>query len=386
MTMSLSVQEARKLVLHSQKLPQAVTGGQAVDQTLASIEHLGYIQIDTISVIQRAHHHTLWNRNFRYKTNHLDQLLAEKKVFEYWSHAAAYLPMQEYRYTLPAKNALACGEKDHWYPRNHKLMAMVLDRIRREGPLQAKDFEYTGKKIAEWGSKPAKQALEYLFMQGDLMISKRINFHKVYDLTERVLPTDINLTCPQPMEQARFLVRRFLETNGLGQVSEVGYLRRGMKPILTEAVQQMISDGEIETVTVGSKHYLVLPESLALLEKPLRKQKLQILSPFDNLLIQRKRMQDLFDFNYQIECYVPAKKRQYGYFCLPLLWGGCLPARIDCKADRATGIFHIHSLHFEPWFKKQEALVKALEKQLPRFLAFNGCTKLKIATGVSVSY
>lgn len=126
MTDSLSIQQARKLVLLSQRLPPAKQTGRAIAATLSAIEHLGYIQIDTISAIQRAHHHTLWNRNPRYKTAHRDQLIADKQVFEYWSHAAAYLPMRDYRYSLPRKQAIANGDQNHWYERDERLMKSVL--------------------------------------------------------------------------------------------------------------------------------------------------------------------------------------------------------------------------------------------------------------------
>ena len=149
MTESLSIQQARKLVLLSQRLPPARQTGRAIDATLSAIEHLGYIQIDTISAVQRAHHHTLWNRNPRYNNIHLDQLVADGKVFEYWAHAAAYLPMQDYRFSLPRKQAIAKGEQDHWYERDGQLMTSVLKRIASEGPLMAKDFTRDGEKIGE---------------------------------------------------------------------------------------------------------------------------------------------------------------------------------------------------------------------------------------------
>ena len=128
--MRLSLPEARKLVLLSQRLPPVKPGGRATAATLSAIEHLGYIQIDTISVIQRAHHHTLWNRNPRYEPSQLDQLMAEKKVFEYWSHAAAHLPMRDYRFSLFRKRAIARGEQEHWYDRDPRLEKRVLKRIR----------------------------------------------------------------------------------------------------------------------------------------------------------------------------------------------------------------------------------------------------------------
>lgn len=376
MTESLSPDQARKLILHSQQLPPAKPSGPAIDNTLRALEQLAYIQIDTISVIERAHHHTLWNRVPTYKSEQLDRLVEQKQVFEYWWHAAAYLPMRDYRFSLHRKKALASGALDHWYPRDQKLMRYVYDRIRAEGPLMAKDFEHTGPKTSDWHSKPAKQALEYLYMQGDLMTPYRQNFHKVYDLTERSLPADINDTPPSPDEYARFLIRRFLLAHGIGLPAEFSYLLKNTKPLITQALKQLLADGELQQIAVAGTEYYTLPESLSLLDKPLSRSKLKILSPFDNLLIQRKRMQALFDFDYQIECYVPAAKRKYGYFVLPILWDGRLVARMDCKADRKTQVLHIHNLALEPWLSKKAAFVAAFSKELPHFMAFNNCRQV----------
>ncbi len=215
----LSLSEAQKIVLLSQRfLPDIVTG-TAIDTTLASIEHLGYVQIDTISAIQRAHHHTLWNRNPEYELSHIDTLIESKQLFEYWSHAAAYLPMRDYKYSLPRKEAILKNEQSHWFQKDVKLMDSILKRIENEGPLMAKDFEHKAK-LGEWQSKPAKQALENLFMQGELMISSRKNFHKVYDLTERVLPNNIDTNSPSQQEYIRFLITSYLRANGIGQASE----------------------------------------------------------------------------------------------------------------------------------------------------------------------
>jgi len=295
MTESLSIQQARKLVLLSQNLPPVKQKGNALDATQSAIEKLGYVQIDTISVIQRAHHHTLWNRNPRYKPEHLDQLIVKQKVFEYWSHAAAYLPMRDYRFSLPRKQDLVRGDQKHWFKQNHKLMDSVLKRIDAEGPLMAKDFDdkTTQAKLGEWKSKPSKQALETLFMQGDLMISSRVNFHKVYNVTEKVLPQGIDKSIPSAEEYARFLIRQYLLANGLGQLAEMCYLLKNVKPIVTETLREMLSNGELFELIVGKaklkESYYALPESLELLSKPLARSKLKILSPFDNLLIQRKR-------------------------------------------------------------------------------------------------
>ena len=377
---SLSIEQARKLVLHSQQLPPPGASGSAVSATLQAIQQLSYIQIDTISVIQRAHHHTLWNRNPRYKLSHLDQLLEQKEVFEYWSHAAAYLPMKDYRFSLFRKNAITSGEQKHWYKRDDKMVRYVLDRITAEGPLMAKDFDYQGKKIADWGSKPAKQALEYLFMQGDLMLPKRKNFHKVYDLTERVLPADINDKAPTADEHSTFLIRSFLQANGIAKTNEFSYLLKQVKPTVLRRLDEMTENKELIKTSINKTDYFVLPETLALLSKPLAKRKLKILSPFDNLLIQRKRMVDLFDFDYLIECYVPQPKRKYGYFVLPILWNGRFAGRMDCKADRITGFLNIHSLFIEPWVTDKESFITAFNAEYQQFLSFNEC---KIGTEIN---
>lgn len=375
---SLSIQQARKLVLHSQKLPPTKQVGGSVDATLSAIEHLGYIQLDTISVIERAHHHTLWNRNPRYKTTHLDQLLQEKKVFEYWSHAASYLPMQDYRFSLPCKQAIVSGEQGHWYERDKALMKAVRDRIVAEGPLMSRDFDGEGRKIGEWRSKPAKRALEYLFMQGELMVPYRENFHKVYDLTERVLPENIDTSMPSSEEYGRFLVTSYLRANGIGRVSEMVYLRRGVKQLVAKNAQEMVEAGEVLMLQVGKLLYLTLPDSLEMLNRPLRRSRLKILSPFDNLLIQRGRTKALFDFDYVLECYVPAAKRKYGYFSLPVLWDGKFAARIDCKADRKKKVLHIYQLILESETLNVDGFATALCKELVLFLKFNNCDELQI--------
>ncbi len=375
---SLSPTQARKLILLSQGLPPSAAKGTALQASFAAIERIGYVQIDTISVIERAHHHTLWNRNRRYQTKHLEQLLQSHDVFEYWSHAAAYLPMRDFRFSLVRKQAIKSGEQDHWYERDLKMQQRVLDRIHDEGPLMAKDFDNGGEQTSDWNSKPAKRALEYLFMQGDLMVPRRSAFHKVYDLTERVLPAGVDTALPSEDEYLRFLITRFLQANGLGLEREMRYLLKSMQGKLAPILDRLYDSGELQLVAVAGQNYYALNEQLALLDKPLRRNTAAILSPFDNLLIQRERMRALFDFDYQIECYVPAAKRQHGYFCLPVLWDGRLVARLDCKAQRKTGLLAIHQLSLENNLKKLEPFAAALSKELHHFLAFNNCQRLAI--------
>lgn len=384
--MQLSNSEARKLVLHSQGIFSGNAGAQNLNNTLNHIEHLGYVQIDTISVVQRAHYHTLWSRNLYFQASDLDELLDKKQVFEYWSHAAAYLPMCDFRYTLPRKKQIAQRKEKHWYEPDEDIIKSVLKRVRDEGPLMAKDFKDAPVKYKGWGYKPSKQALEYLFMQGELMIPRRKNFHKVYDLTERVLPKNIDTSLPDANEYARFLILRYLRANGIGQAVEITYLLKHVKMVVSDVLKSMCSDRELIQVRINGVLFYTIPSELELLNKPLVKNKVKILSPFDNLLIQRKRIKMLFDFDYQLECYLPEKKRKFGFFSLPILWNDQFFARMDCKADRKTGVMYIKHLAFE---KKDELLpvfLDAFQEALNEFMAFNDCNSMTLHKVSPLSY
>lgn len=370
---SLTLSQAQKLALLSQRLPTGGSNGSAYTKTLDTFEQLGYVQIDTISVVQRAHHHTLWSRNPSYQPMLLDQLVTDKRVFEYWSHAAAYLPMTNFRHTLPRKAAIKSGQQRHWYSKDRTLMDTILKRIDEEGPLMAKDFESTAKKTDGWNTKPTKQALENLYMQGDLMISERRGFHKVYDLTNRVLPSDVDRSMPTKEEHGRFLVLSYLKAHGIGTLPEMTYQLKDVKADVTQALNDLIEMGDIETIKVGDTHYFACKHAIKQLDKRLNRKQAKILSPFDNLLIQRKRASALFNFDYLIECYVPQAKRQFGYFCLPILWNGRLVARADCKVDKRSSTLNVLHLFIEPSVKDQDAFLAALEQELQAFAKFNQC-------------
>ncbi|NKB60598.1 MAG: hypothetical protein GKR95_02850 [Gammaproteobacteria bacterium] len=378
----ISQKEAKKLVLHSQWLPSKSIPGSALDATFACIDHLGYVQIDTISVVERAHHHTLWNRNPRYRHSHIDTLQAKRKIFEYWSHAAAYLPMSDYRYSLRKMREVA-NSPGHWFDRDSAMMKAVLQRIVSEGPLQSRDFEHkTGTRRDMWDWKPAKRALEQLFMEGRLMTLRREGFQKVYDLTENVLPAGIDTSEPSESEWARYLVNRFLKAHGIGKLNEMTYLRKGTKHLIESVLAEMCEEGSVSPINISKgrrvvdKDYFTSTEYLELLAKPLMRKRVKILSPFDNLLIQRNRMKQLFDFDYQIECYVPQAKRVHGYFCLPLLWDAALVGRVDCKADRPTRTMLIQSLTLEKDIKDMDTFVYQLVKTLSEFCSFNQCDEI----------
>lgn len=380
---TLSIDDARKLALLSQWPPRARTpAANARDAALASLRQLGYVQIDTISVVARAHHHTLWNRAPRYRESHLEELLARREIFEYWSHAAAYLPMEDFRFSLPRMHAHANGLR-HWYAPEPKLMRHALRRIKNEGALRAQDFAGARPRNAGmWEHKPAKQALEQLFMEGKLMVTARRGFQKVYDLAARVLPPHVDTSMPNQKETARHLVTTFLRANGIGTAAEIAYGRRGMRDAVAACAEAMAGDGELAAVKVRAQNYFALPASLELLSRKLPRMQLKILSPFDNLVIQRERVRRLFDFDYQIECYTPAAKRKHGYFSLPVLWRGKLVARIDCKAVRAEKVFLVRNFSGESGYAKNcdacARMASALAAEIFRFAAFHACEHVRI--------
>lgn len=374
---TISNKEARNIILNSQGLTGRAFGNKKAG-TLKAIEHLGYVQIDTISVVERAHHHTIWNRVSDYHKKYLDELVEERKVFEYWSHAAAYLPMRDYRFSLLRKN-LYVTRKLGWYF-NKRATNFVYDRIKAEGPLQSKDFEEKKKQGGWWNWKESKIALEQLFMEGKLMAASRKGFQKVYDITERVLPKGLDTTMPTEEEYGEYLVRKNIRANGLAAKSEVGYLRPHTRPVVLKVLKEMEEAGEIIPVKIKGLEKETYYTTEAKLNEGLVNDNtgIRILSPFDNSIIQRSRLKNIFGFDYTIECYVPEKKRVYGYFCLPVLDGNNFVARIDCKADRENETLIVKQAHFEKDFRATQKFKTGYNKALKEFAKFNGCSNIHL--------
>ena len=383
--MKISTSKARQIAIHCQGLDgrwRMRKGKAGVVQTL---ERLGYVQIDTISVVQRAHHHTLWSRRPDYVPQMLLDLQAkDRQIFEYWTHAASYLPMSDYRYYLPRMQASANGPRARrWLEQNGKLAKHVMERIRKEGPLASADFDAPpGTKRGSWWSwKPAKRALEMLFNMGKLMVAERRNFQRIYDLTERVLPAEVDTTKPDPGECARFAVRRALSGLGVASMGEIRW-RRGNRGAIAGAVEDLIGSGEIVRLRIdgcGDEEYFALSKTIVKAKKRRRgAPRLHILSPFDNLIIQRRRVAELFDFDYKLECYHPAPKRRWGYFCLPILWGDQFVGRLDPKADRKQKTLIVRKLMFEQGFKDYDGALAALAERLRAFAAFNECKQVVV--------
>lgn len=332
------------------------------------IDTLGYVQIDTINVIDRSHHIVLFSRCPDYRHEYLDELLArDKKIFEYWAHMASYVPIKDYRYYIrrmkepPKKGSWLYT----WLKSNERLMKQVKMKIKKEGALSAGDFADVKrrKRGSWWDWKPAKAALEVLFLRGELMIKERRNFQRVYDLTERVLPNAVDITPPDKDEENRFFVNRALNALGAASIKDMQHYIR-LQEDLTPLIQDMVSSGELHEITIKgvAKPYYVKDLSLLQNRRFRSGNTVFFLSPFDNTIILRDRTKALFDFDYALECYKPKAQRTFGYFSLPILWRNELVGRIDLKADRKTRTIIIRNLHLE-----KENII--LQDFLPYFIA-----------------
>jgi len=371
---------ARSFVLDHQ-LPSPKKGKKGV---LETIEKLGYVQIDTIAVVQRAHHHVLWTRVPNYQPEFLSTLVEkDKKVYDYWAHAASFLPMRDYRFSLYRKWEKTQKDK-HWYQKNPTNMAYVLDQIKERGPLMSKDLDKgTFTKIQGWGLPPIKQALMHLFMDGRIIIVGRKGFQKIYDLPERFLPAEVNTNLPSRDEYIEHIIKRDIGAHGLITTKSIGHLLKISIKEKQAIIDKLVQSGElclIQVKNLSANPYYAFTDAVDNYTPARKTKKLHILSPFDNLVILRKRVEQLFDFSYLLECYVTAKKRKVGYFSLPILYGKNFVGQVDLKADRKTKILWIKNLVWEDTLKNPATVYARFLKKLNAFMVFNGCEAIKSET------
>ncbi|NUF44328.1 winged helix-turn-helix domain-containing protein [Acinetobacter pittii] len=368
----------KQLTLFNQGLGKTSRFAKGLEGTLQAIEHLGYVQIDTISVVERAHHHILWSRVPDYELSHLNSLVGERQIFEYWYHAASYLPMKDYRYALPAMMSVRNGESRYFNRGDQHLMNEILARVRAEGKIRLRDIDKNNKKSLGnwWNTGPGRRAFEQLYMQGDLMICERNGMEKVFDLTERCLPENIDLSMPTLYEYAQYLFNNTLRAHGAFTWKQLVHLKKNdLKETMRVVLKEHIDAGVVSAIKL-EKGQMLYVEVAALEQKFNTEFGLKILSPFDNSLIHRDRLASLFEFDYRIECYVPAAKRVYGYFCLPILYQDELVGRLDCKAHRSIKELEVISLHLEKTVKNKELFFFELQQELKRFAVFNQCSTI----------
>lgn len=382
----LTLRAARRLHLAAQGLllkPRRATGPQAL---LSAISRMSLLQIDTIHVVARSPYLVLFSRLGDYPTHWLDDALAQGSLIEYWAHEACFLPSQDFalvRHRMLEPEKMGWKYRAHWMREHQQEIDALLSHIERNGPVRAADFEHPRKGSRGWWDwKPHKRHLEGLFTDGRLMVRERRNFQRVYDLTQRVMPDWCDERDLLPRAQAE---RRMLENSarslGIFRASWLADYYRlrhvALKPLLDEwLASQQVIPVEVEGLGEMWLHHSLEP----LLERArggrLRATHGAVLSPFDPLVWDRKRAEQLFNFRYRLECYTPAPKRQYGYFVLPLLWRGELVGRMDARMARRENKLEIIGLWLEPSVSVGHGMAQGLQQIVGDFARWQGASRI----------
>lgn len=347
----ISIDEARRIALAAQGFAEARPSGRIDIRALRRvIGRIGLLQIDSVNVLVRSHYMPLFSRLGAYLRSLLDDAVYKRReLFEAWAHVASLVPVDCYP-LLRHQMDLPTPQWKHfrkWVEANQAYVDAVLDEIRERGPLTASELDDPGWRRGSWWMRSkGKTALEWHFRCGNVMAHSRPNFERVYDVTERVLPADVLATKPVPEREAqREFLMRAARSHGVGTARDLADYYR--LPIVRskELLRELAAEGALREVRVeGWKEpAYVHPEA----KVPRVVQARALLTPFDSLVWERGRMERLFDFTYQIEIYVPEKKRQYGYYVLPFLLDGELVGRVDLKADRKAGKLYAKGVFIE---------------------------------------
>ena len=388
---------ARTLALYTQGLANPIRDDQAPTQESIQklVESLGCVQIDTLNLVQRSHYLVLWSRLGNYKMADFDELVYKperRSLFEGWQRIASFIPLKDYHYQLPRMQRMRQNHSEgflKWFDQEgHELMSVVLERIRSEGALRAADFEYHGPRRGSWWDwKPAKTALEYLFAFGDLMITDRVNFQRVYDLTERVLPDWVNTEAPSLEQRDRYWVEQAALALGIGTPSQLlgyNYYQRGL---VRKSLEALVKEGvlmpvEVRLVNGEIQPYLAHRDNLEILQKAadgaIKAERTTFLSPFDNLWWAPGRDEQLWGIRQRLEAYTPAAKRIWGYFCLPILHNEQLVGRFDPKMERKAGLLRLKALYLEEGIEPEEELITDAAEAMRDFMTFHKAKELVI--------
>ncbi|MGE3960348.1 MAG: winged helix-turn-helix domain-containing protein [Dehalococcoidia bacterium] len=376
-----SVAEARRIALGAQGFGRPRPTGRIDGRHLRRIlDTVGLVQIDSVNVLARAHYMPFFSRLGAYDPMLLDRMAwASGRLFEYWGHEASLLPVERYglfRHRME-------GERRMWWRRDELIrqradeVGRLIDHIREHGPVAHGDVHEGERRPGWWGWSETKRLLEALFTTGQLAVGNRRNFARLYDLPERVLPSDV-LAGPHPEtpDAVRELARLGAVHHGIGTASDIGdYYRVGMTPA-KRALEELADAGEVERVRVeGWRDPAYLASGAKL---PRRIDARAILSPFDPVVWDRGRSERLFDFRYRIEIYTPEPKRQFGYYVLPFLLGDRIVGRVDLKADRKAGTLLVQASHVEVGQDPTE-VASALAEELAEVARWQGLGGIAVA-------
>lgn len=332
--------DARRIWLRAQRLDVSEPFGGGPEATRLAVEHLGYLQIDTINVIERCHHHILWNRIPTYRRDHLRQAqTVDKTVFEYWTHALSYVPTKHLPFFLADMRRHRQSPRSWFKSVKREDLRRVLALVRKGGALSIRDIDddVLAEKDHPWASrKPSRRALQLAFFNGALTVSQRSGMLKTYELMDRHFDWD---KAPKPMSEKQtvdYLLDRALRSQGLVSLDSICHGDGRRKAGVRRAIESRVRMRQLLPVAVegaGKTEHWAQPEEIDSIP-PKAREIVHVLSPFDPLIIQRKRLQLLFGYQHRFEAYVPKDKRVLGYFALPILAGDEIVAAIDLKADR----------------------------------------------------
>ncbi|NKI69506.1 hypothetical protein GN109_08750 [Collimonas pratensis] len=387
-TLQLSLPAARVLQLAAQGLLNPPRRKAVKQDVLAAIRQMGVLQIDTIHVVARSPYLVLWSRLGNYPQCWLEELLEERHLFEYWAHEACFLPIEDYglfRHRMIDPGSMGWKYSAKWMEEHRATIEKLLLHIRENGPVRSADFKRTdGKGGGWWEWKPEKRSLEVLFTAGRLMIAKRHNFHRIYDLAERILPDWDDARMPSNADTQRAILLKAVRALGVAKASWIGDYFRTAKSRPDPDPETLVADGSLLKASVDGwqQPAYIHPDhrqlALDAVAGKLKPTVTSLLSPFDPLVWDRKRALELFDFDYRLECYTPEAKRSYGYFTLPILHRGALVGRLDAKAHRSQGIFEVKALYLESGARLTQRLASELAAALQRFAAWHGTPQVNI--------
>lgn len=389
----LSRTAAQRLLLHAQGLsrrPRRATKAGV----LAAIQRMRALQIDTIHVVARSPYLVLFSRVGAYPPQWLDELLAEGRLFEYWSHEACFLPIEDYplyRHRMDAPHGMGWKYRTEWVARHGHELEKVLQHIREHGAVRSADFERRdGKGGGWWEWKPEKRALESLFTAGQVMVARRQNFQRVYDVRDRVHPA-WDRDVPSADEAERRLALLAVRALGVAIAPWVADYFRMDRRRTPQLVRELALAGELIEVSIAGfeQPAFVHPEHADAAARAaaggLASSRTVFLSPFDPVVWDRQRARALFDFDYALECYTPAPKRRWGYFVLPLLRRGRLIGRMDAKAHRAQGQLEVKSFYLEEGVRPGAALGADVGAALRELASWHDAPDVRLARTLPVA-
>lgn len=384
----LSLSAARNLHLAAQGLLKKPRRRAQPADILSTVQRMSLLQIDTINIVARSPYLVLFSRLGNYQPQWLDNALSQGELMEYWAHEACFLPRSDFalvRHRMLSPDKMGWKYRQEWMNEHAAEIERLIAHIQENGPVRSADFEHPRKGASGWWEwKPHKRHLEGLFTSGKVMVVERRNFQRVYDLTHRVMPhwdDQRDLLTQEAAETV--MLENSARSLGIFRPQWLADYYRLRQPMLKPVLERWQHERIVTLVCVEKLGEMWLHNALLPLLPQAEEGKLQathsaVLSPFDPVVWDRKRAEQLFDFSYRLECYTPAPKRQYGYFVLPLLHKGQLVGRMDAKMHRKTGILEIIALYLEDGVKVTATLEKGLTAAISDFAAWQGAREVAL--------